>query len=104
MIADHLSVADIGLCPDLKTPLNHVSTMNKVMEYISYALPSASFDLVETRVSGGNSVLYVTSGDVGAFADALERLLDDPDLRISMACRARERVTAELDWRRQATA
>lgn len=104
MIADHLSVADIGLCPDLKTPLNDVSTMNKTMEYMSYALPSVSFDLVETRVSGGDSVLYVPSGDVGAFADAVEKLLDDPELRIAMAQRARERVSTELDWRPQAAA
>jgi len=104
MIADHLSVADVGLCPDLKTPLNDVSTMNKTMEYMSYALPSVSFDLVETRVSGGDSVLYVPSGDVGAFADAVERLLDDPELRIAMAQRARERVSTELDWRPQAAA
>ena len=85
MIADHLSAADVGLCPDLKTPLNDVSTMNKTMEYMAYALPSVSFDLVETRVSGGDSVLYVPSGDVAAFADAVERLLDDPDLRVAMA-------------------
>ena len=104
MIADHLSVADIGLCPDLKTPLNDVSTMNKTMEYMSYALPSVSFDLVETQVSGGDSVLYVPSGDVPAFADAVEKLLDDPELRISMAKRARDRVSTELDWRPQAAA
>ena len=53
MIADHLSVADVGLCPDLKTPLNDVSTMNKTMEYMAYALPSVSFDLVETQGVGG---------------------------------------------------
>ena len=46
MIADHLSIADVGLCPDLKTPLNDVSTMNKTMEYMAYALPSVSFDLL----------------------------------------------------------
>ena len=59
MIADLLSVADVGLCPDLKTPLNDVSTMNKTMEYMSYALPAVAFDLAETRVSGGDAV---TSG------------------------------------------
>ena len=64
MIADHLSVADVGLCPDLKTPLNDLSTMNKTMEYMAYALPSVAFDLLETRVSGGDSVLYVPSGDL----------------------------------------
>lgn len=104
MITDHLSRADVGLCPDLKTPLNDVSTMNKTMEYMAYALPSVSFDLVETRVSGGDAVLYVPSGDVAAFADAVERLLDHDDLRAHMAMSARERVERELDWRPQSRA
>jgi glycosyltransferase involved in cell wall biosynthesis len=104
MVARYLSAADVGLCPDLKTPLNDVSTMNKTMEYMAHALPSVSFDLAETRVSGGTSVLYAPSGDVQAFADAVERLLDDPQLRLQMALSARERVSTELDWRQQATA
>ena len=104
MIADQLSAADVGLCPDLKTPLNDISTMNKTMEYMAYALPSVSFDLVETRVSGEDTVLYVESGDVRGFADAVERLLDDPDLRTAMGMRARRRVVDELDWRPQSVA
>lgn len=104
MIADHLSTADIGLCPDLRTPLNEVSTMNKTMEYMAYALPSVAFDLVETRVSGGDSVLYVPSGDRHAFATAVERLLDDASLRLQMARKARARVAEQLDWRPQAAA
>ncbi|GAA1222381.1 glycosyltransferase family 4 protein [Rhodoglobus aureus] len=103
-IAEHLSSADIGLCPDLKTPLNDLSTMNKTMEYMSYGLPSVSFDLVETRVSGGDTLLYVPSGDIGAFADAVERLIDDPALRVDLGKKARERVSTQLDWRPQAEA
>lgn len=102
MIARRLSDATVGLCPDLKTPLNDVSTMNKTMEYMSYALPSVSFDLVETRVSAADTCLFVPSGDVMAFADAVERLLDDPELRVGMARRARERVASVLDWRPEA--
>lgn len=104
MIAEHLSAAAVGLCPDRKTPLNDVSTMNKTMEYMAYALPSVSFDLVETRVSGGDTCLYVPSGDVTAFADAVERLLDDPALRLAMARAARDRVCRDLDWRAQSEA
>jgi glycosyltransferase involved in cell wall biosynthesis len=104
MIAEHLSAAQVGLCPDLKTPLNDVSTMNKTMEYMAYALPSVAFDLVETRVSGADSCLYVPSGDIAAFADAVERLLDDVELRVEMAVRARRRVSEVLDWRPQAEA
>ncbi len=104
MIATHLSAAAIGLCPDLKTPLNDVSTMNKTMEYMAYALPSVSFDLVETRVSGEDACLYVPSGDVTAFTDAVELLLDDPELRLTLAQRARARVSSVLDWKPQAAA
>lgn len=101
-IAEHLSVADVGLCPDAKSPLNDVSTMNKTMEYMAYALPSVCFDLTETRVSGGDTVLYAPPGDVPAFADHVERLLDQEDLRIALGLRARQRVHDHLDWRQQA--
>lgn len=103
-IAEHLSAADIGLSPDLKTPLNDVSTMNKTMEYMAYGLPSVSFDLVETRVSGEDCVVYVPSGDIAAFADAVEALADDPARRAEIGRRARERVSRVLDWRPQAEA
>jgi len=103
-IAEYLSRADIGLCPDLKTPLNDLSTMNKTMEYMSYGLPAVSFDLVETRVSGADTLLYAPSGDIGAFADQVERLIDDPALRVELGRKARSRVASELDWRPQAEA
>ena len=103
-IAEHLSRADIGVCPDLKTPLNDLSTMNKTMEYMAYGLPSVAFDLVETRVSGADTVLYAPSGDIAAFADHVETLIDDPDLRVELGRRARSRVVDELDWRPQAEA
>lgn len=101
-IAQYLSAADIGIGPDEKSPLNDVSTMNKTMEYMAYALPSVSFDLVETRMSGGDAALYVPSGDLGAFADAVESLLDDAHRCVSLGIAARERVASELDWRAQA--
>ncbi len=103
-IAEYLSAADVGLSPDRKTPLNDVSTMNKTMEYMSYCLPSVSFDLVETRISAGDTALFVESGDIAGFADAIEKLLDDDDLRVSMGLAARQRVSSELDWRAQARA
>ncbi len=101
-IAEHLSAADVGLCPDAKSPLNDVSTMNKTMEYMAYALPSVCFDLAETRVSGGDAVLYAPAGDMLGFADRIERLLDDDELRVDVGLRARQRVSEVLDWQQQA--
>jgi glycosyltransferase involved in cell wall biosynthesis len=102
MIAEVLSAADIGLCPDPKTPLNDLSTMNKTMEYMAYALPTVAFDLVETRVSAADTARYVESGDLIGFADAVEALLDDDDLRLDLAVRARTRAEETLDWQSQA--
>ncbi|MFC9786493.1 glycosyltransferase family 4 protein [Rhodococcus sp. NPDC127528] len=103
-IAQYLSAADLGVGTDQKTPLNDVSTMNKTMEYMAYALPSVSFDLSETRVSAGDAALLVPSGDVEAFATAVETLLDSPALRARLGTAARGRVVDELDWQPQARA
>jgi glycosyltransferase involved in cell wall biosynthesis len=101
MITEYLSAATVGLCPDPSSPLNDVSTMNKTMEYMAYALPIVSFDLPETRVSAGEAALFVPSGDLGGFVDALERVFDDEALRLVLGLAARARVTAQLDWRAQ---
>ncbi|HEV7196752.1 MAG TPA: glycosyltransferase family 4 protein, partial [Pedococcus sp.] len=98
MVADYLSAADVGVCPDLKTPLNDVSTMNKVMEYMAYFLPSVSFDLRESRVTAGDTAVFVESGDIRGFADAICALLDDDAQRLRMGRAARARVATELDW------
>ncbi|WP_255579353.1 glycosyltransferase family 4 protein [Cryobacterium sp. PAMC25264] len=103
-IAQYLSAADIGIGPDQKTPLNDVSTMNKTMEYMAYALPSVSVELLETRVSAGEAGIFVPSGDISAFADAVEALLDDPARRVELGLAARRRVSEHLDWRPQASA
>ena len=103
-IARYLSAADLGVGPDLKTPLNDVSTMNKTMEYMAYCLPSVSFDLVEARESAGDAGRFVRSGDISAFADAVEELLDDAELRVVMGLAARDRVVRDLDWASQAAA
>jgi glycosyltransferase involved in cell wall biosynthesis len=103
-IAAYLSAADVGLSPDPLSPLNDVSTMNKTMEYMAFAVPVLAFDLKETRVSAGDAAVYVGPGDVEAFAKSLGALLDDDAQRADMAVQARRRAAAELDWRPQARA
>ena len=105
MVAEYLSGADLGLSPDPMNPLNDVSTMNKTMEYMSFALPVVAFDLTETRVSAGEAAVYVEPGDGPADDAAIERyaravalLLDDADRRVEMAVAARQRAAGELDW------
>lgn len=93
-----LSSADVCLSPDPKNPLNDVSTMNKVVEYMAMARPLVSFDLAEARVSAGEAAVYVPANDEAAFAAALDDLLDDPDRRAEMGRIGRKRVEDELSW------
>jgi colanic acid/amylovoran biosynthesis glycosyltransferase len=50
----------------------------------------------------GETGLMVPQRDPAALADAIERLLADPDLRVELAGRARRLVEAEFDVRRNA--
>ena len=93
-----LSTADVCLSPDPCNPLNDVSTMNKVVEYMAMARPIVSFDLVEARVSAGDAAVYVRANDELAFAQAIDSLLRDPDGRCRMGELGRRRVERELSW------
>ena len=101
-VTEYLSSADLGLGPDLDTPLNRYSTMNKTLEYMAFGLPTVTFDLIETRESLGGTGVLVPSGDIAAFADAVEDLLDDEDRRVEMGLAARLRAVDLMDWRAQA--
>jgi len=93
-----LSTASVCLSPDPRNPLNDLSTMNKVVEYMAMGRPLVSFDLKEARVSAGDAAVYAVDDGPTAFADGVERLLDDPDLREELGRRGRARVEHELSW------
>jgi glycosyltransferase involved in cell wall biosynthesis len=100
-IAEYLSTADLGLCPDPRSPLNDVSTMNKTMEYMAYTLPVLTFELTETRVSAAEAAHYIEPGDLDAFAAGWDALLEDEGERAKLGLLGRQRAAAELDWRPQ---
>ncbi|MEV3855819.1 glycosyltransferase family 4 protein [Streptomyces sp. NPDC050095] len=95
----HLSTADVCLSPDPRNPLNDVSTMNKVLEYMAMGRPIVSFDLREARVSAGDAAVYAPANDESAFAELIAQLLDDPEQRARMGKIGQERVGGPLSWR-----
>jgi glycosyltransferase involved in cell wall biosynthesis len=98
----YLSTADVCLAPDPKNPLNDVSTMNKVVEYMAMGRAIVSFDLIESRVSAGDAAVYATPNDEREFAGLVAELLDDPDRRAQMGEVGRRRLEEELSWERSA--
>lgn len=94
----YLATADIGLVPDPQNGLNEFSTMVKTMEYMAMKKPIVAFDLQETRFSAQESALYATPNIVEEFANNIEILLDDEELRARLGEIGYQRVLRELSW------
>jgi glycosyltransferase involved in cell wall biosynthesis len=99
-----LATADVCLSPEPPSPLNDVSTLVKVVEYMALGRPIVAFDLRETRVSAGEAAAYAQTPDAAAYASAISALLDDPERRAQMAEVARARFSTELAWERSVDA
>jgi glycosyltransferase involved in cell wall biosynthesis len=94
----YLSTADLCVCPDPRNPLNNVSTMNKVLEYMTFGRAMVSFDLRESRYSARDGALYAAPNDEIEFGEKIIQLLDDEQLREKMGAANRERIMSELSW------
>jgi glycosyltransferase involved in cell wall biosynthesis len=94
----YLATADVALSPDPRNPLNDVSTMNKVLEYMAVGCPIVSFDLREARVSAAEAAVYAEPNDTDAFARAVSALLDDPADRRRRGEIGRARISNGLSW------
>ncbi len=96
-----LSSSDVGLCPDMPSPLNNVSTMNKTLEYMAFGLPVVSYDLRETRVSAAEAAFYAPEATIESFAATLVSALADESARILAGEIGRQRIDSVLAWRHQ---
>ena len=97
-IVRYLTVADIGLTPCPKNGKNEYSTPTKTMEYMAMGKPVVAFDLPEARFTAQDAALYAAPNLVEDFADKIETLLDDEELRLKMGTIGRKLITEELSW------
>jgi glycosyltransferase involved in cell wall biosynthesis len=93
-----LNSCDIGVSPDPKNAMNDISTMNKVMEYMTLEKPVVQFDLKEGRASAGEASVYAAANDPVDFAAKIAGLMDAPDMAAQMGKIGRARVLEHLSW------
>ena len=93
-----LNSCDIGVSPDPKNAMNDISTMNKVMEYMTLEKPVVQFDLKEGRASAGEASLYARENDPQDFAVKIAELMDAPERGSEMGRIGRVRVMERLSW------
>ena len=60
--------------------------------------PVVAFDLAETRFSAQDAALYAHPNLVADFANKIEELLDNEELRLRMGGIGRKRIEEELSW------
>jgi glycosyltransferase involved in cell wall biosynthesis len=96
-----LSSTDVCLAPDPKSPLNDLSSMVKISEYMAMSKPIVSFDLAESRVAAGEAAIFARPGDHAGFALLVSDLLDHPARRTEMGEAGRARVENVLAWEHQ---
>ncbi|MEM9950295.1 MAG: glycosyltransferase family 4 protein [Chloroflexota bacterium] len=100
-IASYLSVTDIGVDTMPKNPYSDAATTNKILEYMSVECPIVCFDLVESRVSGGDAAIYAEPDNIVDLADKILALLADKAKREQMGQLGRQRIETELSWQHQ---
>ena len=95
------STADLCVAPDPKHELNDVSSMNKVVEYMTLAKPLVAYDLREVRASAGEAAVYARPNDPLDFANKIVELLASPERRRAMGEAGRAHVESTLAWEHQ---
>ena len=93
-----LNSSDIGVSPDPKNSMNNISTMNKVMEYMTLEKPVVQFDLKEGRASAQDASVYAKANDPIDFAKKIAWLIENPGKAKAMGKMGRERVLEKLSW------
>jgi glycosyltransferase involved in cell wall biosynthesis len=98
LLLDMLNTADVCVNPDRYTVMNDLSTMNKILEYMTLKKPIVQFDLKEGRVSAGEASLYAEQNNTTDFAVKIVELLEDPEKRSSMGEIGRKRILDMYSW------
>ncbi|MFZ0961603.1 MAG: glycosyltransferase family 4 protein [Terriglobia bacterium] len=97
-VVAYFSTAAFGVAPDRPTPMNDMSTMNKILEYMAFGLPVVLYDLTEGRRSAGDTALYARNDDPEDFAQKMLALLESEGLRAELGARGRKRIEEMLNW------
>ena len=91
---DYLSAADVAV--SAKTSASEAN--GKLLNYMAMGLPAVAYETPVAREILGDLGLFAPPGDVAALAGAIERVLDDQQLRHELAGMLRARAERQFSW------
>jgi glycosyltransferase involved in cell wall biosynthesis len=93
----HLALGDIAVAPKISV----TEGCGKILVYMAMKLPTVAFDAPQNREYMQELGSYASPmGDPGALADAIAGLVADPQRRIDIGQRLRERAIRHFSWDR----
>jgi glycosyltransferase involved in cell wall biosynthesis len=100
-IGTYLQHAAVGWVTWQPVPKNQKNIPTKLFEYMAYGLPVVSSDLLSTRpfVHPGQNGYLVAADDPAAHAEAILRLLGQPEAASAMGRQGQEMVRTRYNWR-----
>ena len=96
-----IAAADVGLAPTRRSDFTDYSLSTKTFEYAAMSRSVVASRLPMVERTFGDDVVTYEPGDPRDLADALLRVVDQPDVREARVLRALERVRG-LAWEREA--
>jgi glycosyltransferase involved in cell wall biosynthesis len=102
-VAGEVCKAKIGIIPLPELPKFQNNIPRKLFEFMALGIPPVLSDLPPSRPFVGDNCcgFMVPPNDYGAYADAIIRLLRDPELRLRMGADARQRIETQFNWEKE---
>lgn len=91
----YLALGDVAVAPKLSV----TEGSGKLLNYMAMALPVVVYDTPVNREYLADLGVYVASGDVAKFADAIAGLLHVPEKRAHLGRQLRQRAIEQYSWR-----
>jgi glycosyltransferase involved in cell wall biosynthesis len=102
-VATEVRKAKIGIIPLPDLPKFRNNIPRKLFEFMALGIPTVLSDLPPSRpfISDGSCGFMVAPNDYAAYAEAIIRLLRDPQLQLKMGAEGRKRIEKQFNWERE---
>jgi glycosyltransferase involved in cell wall biosynthesis len=99
-LPDYFAACDVALFPYDDTLINRTKCSVKLIDLLAAGLPVVADAVGQNTeyIADGESGLLVSPGDDAALADAVLRLLADPELRARLGAAAARRMRERFSW------
>ncbi|MDP9224199.1 MAG: glycosyltransferase [Actinomycetota bacterium] len=99
LLASLVRSADVCVAPEADSEFNRLASFIKIGEYLSAARPVVAHRLPQSEALVGGGIEFADDMSAKSLADAIQRLLADPDRATRLGLTGRRQFEEQLSWR-----